>query len=100
MGPAYHPIWCGSLPCPDGLHVRSTPMAHFHELPALRVAVLGAGTVGTEVLRLIDEQGEDLAHRVGARLEVTGVAVRDLSRDRRPNVPAALLTAEDRKSVV
>ena len=29
-------------------------MAQFHELPALRVAVLGAGTVGTEVLRLID----------------------------------------------
>ncbi len=69
-------------------------MAQFHELPALRVAVLGAGTVGTEVLRLIDEQGEDLAHRVGARLEVTGVAVRDLSRDRRPNVPAELLTAD------
>src|SRR5690625_5012863 len=29
-----------------------------------------------------------------ARLEVTGVAVRDLSRDRRPNVPAELLTAD------
>src|SRR5690625_1318166 len=94
MGPASPPIWCGSLPGPDGLHGRTTPMAQFHELPALRVAVLGAGTVGTEVLRLIDEQGEDLAHRVGARLEVTGVAVRDLSRDRRPNVPAELLTAD------
>lgn len=69
-------------------------MAQPHELPALRVAVLGAGTVGTEVLRLIDEQGEDLAHRVGARLEVAGVAVRDLSRDRGPSVPAELLTAD------
>ena len=39
-------------------------------LPALRVAVLGAGTVGTEVLRLIAQQGDELAHRIGARLEV------------------------------
>lgn len=69
-------------------------MSQLNELPALRVAVLGAGTVGTEVLRLIDEQGEDLAHRVGARLEVIGVAVRDLSRDRGPSIPAELLTTE------
>jgi homoserine dehydrogenase len=60
--------------------------------PALRVAVLGAGTVGTEVLRLISEQGEELAHRIGARLEVIGIAVRDRSRDRGEHVPAGLLT--------
>lgn len=63
-------------------------------LPALRVAVLGAGTVGTEVIRLIAEQGEDLAHRIGARLEVIGVAARDLDRDRGPHVPRSLLTAD------
>ncbi|MEE1649711.1 homoserine dehydrogenase [Brachybacterium sp. J144] len=64
------------------------------DLPVLRVAVLGAGTVGTEVLRLIAEQGEDLAHRIGARLEVIGVAVRDLTRDRGEFVPAGLLTED------
>ena len=61
-------------------------------LPALRVAVLGAGTVGTEVLRLIAQQGDELAHRIGARLEVIGVAVRDRTKDRGEHVPAALLT--------
>ena len=61
-------------------------------LPALRVAVLGAGTVGTEVLRLIAQQGDELAHRIGARLEVAGVAVRDRTKDRGEHVPAALLT--------
>jgi homoserine dehydrogenase len=60
--------------------------------PALRVAVLGAGTVGTEVLRLLAQQEDELAHRVGARLEVSGIAVRDRSRDRGEHVPAELLT--------
>ena len=68
-------------------------------LPALRVAVLGAGTVGTEVLRLIAQQGDELAHRIGARLEVTGVAVRDRTKDRGEHVPAALLT-EDPSALV
>lgn len=68
-------------------------------LPTLRVAVLGAGTVGTEVLRLITEQGDDLAHRIGGRLEVIGVAVRDLARDRGVHVDPALLT-EDASALV
>lgn len=67
--------------------------------PSLRVAVLGAGTVGTEVLRLISQQGEELAHRIGRPLEVTGVSVRDLHRDRGEHVPASLLT-EDAASLV
>ena len=36
------------------LHHSGSPASP--DLPILRVAVLGAGTVGTEVLRLIDEQ--------------------------------------------
>ena len=74
---------------------QSSPRA----LPTRHVAVLGAGTVGSEVLRLISEQGGELAHRVGGRLEVIGVAVRDLDRDRGEHVPAALLT-EDAASLV
>lgn len=43
---------------------------------AVRVALLGCGTVGTEVVRLITEQADDLTARVGARVELVGVAVR------------------------
>jgi homoserine dehydrogenase len=43
----------------------------------LRVALLGCGTVGSEVFRLLREQATDLAARVGAPLQVVGVAVRD-----------------------
>src|SRR5690606_14256414 len=69
------------------------------DLPVLRVAVLGAGTVGAEVLRLLSHQGDDLAHRIGGRLEVVGVSVRALDRDRGEHVPAGLLT-EDAHALV
>ena len=65
----------------------------------LKVVVLGAGTVGAEVLRILAEQQEDLAHRIGARLTVTAVAVQDLERDRGPHVPRELLT-DDASSAV
>ncbi|EWS82996.1 homoserine dehydrogenase [Brachybacterium phenoliresistens] len=62
--------------------------------PTLRVALLGAGTVGSEVLRLMRIHGEELTHRIGARLEVIGVAVRDLDRDRGEHVDPSLLTTD------
>ena len=54
------------------------------------VAVLGLGNVGREVVRIIEESAPDLAARIGAPLEVRGVAVRRVSGDR--GVPQALLT--------
>lgn len=48
----------------------------------LRVALLGAGVVGGSVVRLLQEHADDLAARVGAPLEIVGVAVRRAGRDR------------------
>jgi homoserine dehydrogenase len=59
---------------------------------ALKVALLGCGTVGGAVLRLLSEQSDDLAARIGRRVEVAGVAVR--RPDRHPEVPADLLTTD------
>ncbi|GAA3175868.1 homoserine dehydrogenase [Blastococcus jejuensis] len=58
----------------------------------LKVALLGCGTVGSAVLRLLEEQSDDLAARVGRRIEVAGIAVR--RPDHHPGVPAALLTTD------
>ena len=58
----------------------------------LTVGVLGAGTVGSQVIRLLTEQADDFAARSGARLEVTGVAVRDVSAPRDTAVRRDLLT--------
>ncbi|BBZ76961.1 homoserine dehydrogenase [Mycolicibacterium anyangense] len=54
------------------------------------VAVLGLGNVGSEVVRIIEDSAVDLAARIGAPLELRGVAVRRVADDR--GVPAALLT--------
>ena len=40
----------------------------------LKVALLGCGTVGSAVLKLIEEQSEDLAARIGRPVEVAGIA--------------------------
>ncbi|MGY1787629.1 homoserine dehydrogenase [Geodermatophilus sp. SYSU D00698] len=58
----------------------------------LKVALLGCGTVGSAVLRLVDEQAADLTARVGRPVQVAGVAVR--RPDRHPDVPAGLLTTD------
>ncbi|MGO9220719.1 MAG: homoserine dehydrogenase [Streptosporangiaceae bacterium] len=65
----------------------------------LKVALLGCGTVGSEVYRLLTQQSADLAARIGARLEVTGVAVRRPGRARSVAVDPALLTADSMELV-
>ncbi|WP_104431046.1 homoserine dehydrogenase [Kineococcus xinjiangensis] len=61
----------------------------------LKVALLGCGVVGTEVARLLTSQAEELTARVGAPLELTGIAVRRLGRDRGDlGVDPALLTTD------
>jgi homoserine dehydrogenase len=58
----------------------------------LCVAVLGAGTVGREVVRALVERRADLTPADGAPLELAGIAVRDLDRARAAGLPAELLT--------
>src|SRR6478672_11513090 len=60
----------------------------------LRVAVLGCGSVGSQVVRLLGEQADDLAARVGAPVELVGVGVRRLDAPRDVEVPAGLLTTD------
>ncbi|MGA4990972.1 homoserine dehydrogenase [Nonomuraea bangladeshensis] len=60
----------------------------------LKVALLGCGVVGSQVIRLLHEQADDLAARVGAPLELAGVAVRRLGRKRDVEVDPALLTTD------
>ncbi|MCZ0912532.1 homoserine dehydrogenase [Gordonia amicalis] len=70
------------------------------------VAVLGMGNVGAEVVRIITENADDLRSRVGAPVEIRGVAVRDLNRPRKigqellTDDPAALVARDDVDIVV
>ncbi len=60
------------------------------------IALLGYGTVGSEVLRLMRKYADELEHRIGGPLELRGVAsltcpshARACRRDCLPTTPAA-----------
>src|SRR6185436_7759986 len=61
----------------------------------VKIALLGCGTVGSEVVRLLHGQSADLTARVGEPLEIAGIAVRRPARARAElPVPADLFTAD------
>jgi homoserine dehydrogenase len=60
--------------------------------PVVRVGMLGAGTVGTGVWRILTDHADVIAARTGARIELTRIAVRDLGRAREIDAPGAQLT--------
>jgi homoserine dehydrogenase len=59
----------------------------------IRIALIGAGTVGSKVASLMLEQAEDLEARSGAPLVLVGVGVKDASKAR-PGIPKELITAD------
>jgi len=65
----------------------------------IRIGLLGAGSVGSQVARLLIENREELAKRVGAELELVGIAVRNKNAKRDVNLPKELIT-DDAESVI
>src|SRR5262245_1211463 len=64
-------------------------------MTGVRVALLGCGTVGGEVVRLLHDQADDLTARIGASIELVGIAVRRPGRDRDSlPVPPTLFTSD------
>jgi homoserine dehydrogenase len=60
----------------------------------VRVGVLGCGNVGAALVQLVDQQRKAVAARTGIDLQVTRVAVRNLSRDRDVELPDGVLTRD------
>lgn len=60
----------------------------------IRIGLLGCGTVGGGVLRLIRDNAEYLASRVGAPLEVRHVLVRDPAKDRVAECESGWITTD------
>src|SRR5438552_15068800 len=52
----------------------------------LKVGIAGLGTVGAEVVRLIEEQGRMLSARSGRRIRVVAVTARSKARKRSVNL--------------
>ncbi len=65
----------------------------------IRVGLLGAGTVGSQTARLLVEQQDELAQRIGRPIELSGVACLDPEEVDFPWIEKSLLTS-DTMSVV
>ncbi|WP_433586531.1 homoserine dehydrogenase [Microbacterium hydrocarbonoxydans] len=64
------------------------------EYRRLRVALLGAGAVGSQVASLLLRHGDELADRAGAALELAGIAVREVDARRDVDLPKELFTTD------
>jgi homoserine dehydrogenase len=62
------------------------------ELAEIGVGLLGLGNVGAGVVRLLADNADAIEERLGARLVIRGVAVRDRDRERRVEIDPELLT--------
>lgn len=60
----------------------------------IRVALLGAGTVGSQVARALTEDASELTHRIGAVPELVGIAVRSLDAPRDYQADPSLYTTD------
>ncbi|MDF2491461.1 MAG: hom [Microbacterium sp.] len=66
----------------------------------LRVALLGAGAVGSQVAALLLKHGDELADRAGASLQLAGIAVRDVDAPRETDLPQELFTTDAESLIV
>ena len=66
---------------------------------AIGLGLLGCGTVGTAVIRLLQDHGEEIAGRAGWRPRVTRVGVQDPARERGVPLPSDAFTT-DLESIV
>ena len=65
------------------------------DVAPIRVGLLGAGTVGSQTARLLVEQKDELAARIGRPIELTGVACLDPAEtDPFPWIDKAIVTTD------
>ena len=60
----------------------------------VRIGLLGCGNVGGALVPLIERQADSIEARTGIRLEITRVAVRNMSRDRGLSLADGILTRD------
>ncbi len=66
----------------------------------VRIGVLGCGNVGAAFVRLVSDQAKEIEARTGIGLDVTRVAVRNLSHERGVDLDRAILTRDPHDIVV
>ena len=59
-----------------------------------KIGMVGLGTVGSGVAKLLLEHGDRIARQAGQRLELAAVVVRDLAKDRDVRVPPGIVSTD------
>ena len=62
-----------------------------NEVKPIRIAIMGAGTVGGGVYKLLQMRKEDMCQRVGTDIEIAKILVKSIA-ETRSDVDASLLT--------
>lgn len=62
------------------------------EKEVIRIGMLGLGTVGSGVVRVLAQNGDRISKKLGSRLEITRIAVRDVNKPRPVELDETLLT--------
>lgn len=60
----------------------------------IKVGLLGMGTVGRGVYRLLTENAEHIKNRIGAKVEIEKILVKDVKKNRGINIDNSLLTVD------
>lgn len=63
-------------------------------MKAIRVGLLGLGTVGSGVVKIIQDHQDKLMHQVGCPITIKKVLVKDLEKKREVDLPKEVLTTE------
>ena len=66
----------------------------------IRIGVLGCGNVGAALVQLVARQADSIEARTGVRLEITRVAVRNMSRERDVELADGVLTRDTHGVVI
>jgi homoserine dehydrogenase len=67
---------------------------HQSHMQSTKVAIVGLGTVGTGVARLLLDYGDRLARHAGRRLELAQVVVKDPAKKREVAVPPTIVSTD------
>src|SRR5476651_915684 len=68
---------------------------HYHDrMETYGIALIGCGTVGSGVAKLLLEHPDRLFARAGKKLDLRRIVVRDLAKPRDPCIPRNLLTTD------
>ena len=64
------------------------------EMKPIKIGMLGLGTVGSGVVRIIEGHQEDLQRRVGSPIQIEKICVRNIGKARNVTVDRAKLTED------